>query len=89
MLEKITVHFILLFMDWKNVVTDPDEIKVFMALDGPNSTWRTAWGIARQAGLPEPRVLEVLKKYNLQLTRLSEVPSASGSPLVGLLEKVG
>ena len=89
MLEKITVHFMLLLMDWKNVVTDPDEIKVFTALDGPNSTWRTAWGIARQAGLPEPRVLEILKKYNLQLTRLSEVPSASGSPLAGLLEKVG
>lgn len=76
-------------MDWKNVVTDPDEIKVFMALDGPEHTWRTAWGIARQAGLPEQRVWEILKKHNLQLTRLSEVPSASGSPLVGLREKVG
>jgi hypothetical protein len=76
-------------MNWKAVVTDPDETKVFMALDGPNTTWRTTWGIARQAGLSEERVWEIMKKYNLQLTRLSDVPSASGSPLVGLLEKVG
>jgi hypothetical protein len=46
-------------------------------------------GIARQTGLPEQRVAEILKKYNLTLTRLSETPSLSGSALVGLIEKVG
>ena len=76
-------------MNWNAQVFDPDEIKVFMALDGPNFTWRTVGGIARQSGLSEERVLNILKKYNMTLTRLSEVPSASGSPLVGLLEKVG
>jgi hypothetical protein len=76
-------------MNWKDIVTDPDEKKVFMALDGPQDTWRTIGGIARQAGLPEERVAKILAKYNLRLTRLSETPSLSGSALVGLIERVG
>ena len=76
-------------MHWKDTIKDPDEMKVFMALDGPNYTWRTATAIARQTGLPEARVWEIMAKYNMQFTRLSEVPSISGSALVGLLEKVG
>lgn len=76
-------------MSWKETVTDPDEVKVFMALDGPTHTWRTMAAIARQTGLPESRVAQILAKYNLKLTRLSEVPSVSGQPLVGLIEKVG
>lgn len=76
-------------MNWKDVVKDPDEIKVFMALDAPSSTWRTASAVARQTGLTEARVWQILAKYNMQLTRMSEVPSISGSALVGLLEKVG
>jgi hypothetical protein len=76
-------------MKWKDTVTDPDEVKVFLALDGPQYTWRTMGGIARQTGLSEERVAAVLKKYNLKLTRLSETPAISGSALVGLIEKVG
>ncbi len=76
-------------MNWKDAVTDPDEVKVFLALDGPKHTWRTFGGIARQTGLSEDRVAQILAKYNLRLTRLSEVPSVSGSALVGLIEKVG
>ena len=76
-------------MDWKDVIHDPDEKLVFMALDGPSYTWRTVGGIARQTGLSEARVLNILSKYNLKLTRLSETPSISGQALVGLLEKVG
>jgi len=76
-------------MNWKDVITDSDEKKVFMALDGPKYTWRTVSAIARQTGLPEDRVLDILAKYNMQLTRLSETPGASGTPLVGLLERVG
>jgi hypothetical protein len=76
-------------VSWKSEITDPDEVKVFMALDGPKHTWRTFSGIARQTGLSEERVAEILKKYNLKLTRLSEVPSISGKDLVGLIERVG
>jgi hypothetical protein len=76
-------------MNWKDTVTDPEEVKVFLALDGPQYTWRTMSGIARQAGLSEERVAAILKKYNLTLTRLSETPAVSGSALVGLIEKVG
>jgi hypothetical protein len=76
-------------MRWQETVTDPDEIKVFMALDGPQYTWRTMSGIARQTGLSEARVAQIFAKYNLTLTRLSETPSVSGSALVGLIEKIG
>lgn len=76
-------------MRWEETVTDPDEVKVFKALDGPTYTWRTLPAVARQAGLPESRVAQILEKYDLKLTRLSEVPSVSGQPLVGLIEKVG
>jgi hypothetical protein len=76
-------------MSWQELVSDPEERLVFAALDGPNYTWRTIGGIARQTGLSEKRVSEILDKYNLSLTRQSEVPSISGSALVGLIEKVG
>jgi len=76
-------------MSWQQTVTDPDEIKVFMALDGPDYTWRTVSAIARQTELSEAHVARILAKYNLKLTRLSETPSVSGSALVGLIEKVG
>ncbi len=76
-------------MNWKDTVTDPEEKRVFQALDGPQYTWRTIGGIARQAGLTEARVQEILTKYNLTLTRQSETPAVSGSALVGLIEKVG
>jgi DNA-directed RNA polymerase sigma subunit (sigma70/sigma32) len=76
-------------MNWQQTVTDPDEIKVFNALDGPDYTWRTMSGIARQTRLSEERVSQILARYNLKLTRLSETPSISGSALVGLIEKVG
>lgn len=76
-------------MSWRTTVTDPDEIKVFMALDGPNYTWRTIGGVARQTGFSEQTVAQILAKYNLSLTRLSETSSISGSALVGLIEKVG
>jgi DNA-directed RNA polymerase sigma subunit (sigma70/sigma32) len=76
-------------MNWHETVVDPDEIKVFMALDGPEYTWRTMSAIARQTGLSEERVAQILAKYNFQFTRLSQTPSVSGSALVGLIEKVG
>jgi hypothetical protein len=75
--------------DWKQTVTDPDEIKVFMALDGPGHTWRTFGGVSRQTGLSEEQVAQILKKYNASLVRLSETPSISGNALVGLIQKVG
>jgi len=76
-------------VSWQETIKDPDEIKVFMALDGPAYTWRTMRAIARQTGLTEDRVEQILAKYDLQLTRLSPTPSVSGSALVGLIEKVG
>lgn len=76
-------------MSWEEIISDPDERKVFAALDGPASTWRTIPAVARQTGLPESRVSQILDKYDLHLTRRADVQSISGEPLVGLIEKVG
>lgn len=76
-------------MSWKEVIQDPDEAKVFVALDGPGMTWRTASAIARQTGLPETSVNEITRKYTPTLIRLSAIPSITGSTLIGLLERVG
>ena len=76
-------------MSWEEIITDPEERKVFAALDGPAYTWRTLSAVARQTELPESRVSQILDKYNFKLTRRSTVPSISGQPLVGLIEKVG
>lgn len=85
-MPKESEHMI---MSWRDKVKNPDEIKVFKALDGPEYTWRTIGGIARQTGVPEERVAQILAKYHLKLTRMSDTPSVSGSALVGLIEKVG
>jgi hypothetical protein len=68
---------------------DRDEVLVFMALDGPLDTWRTEGGIARQTGLSEERVLEILKKFHPTFISFSDTPSILGNPLFGLAEKVG
>jgi hypothetical protein len=74
---------------WKQIITDPNEIKVFMALDGPTLTWRTFGGIARQTGLTEEYVAQIAAQYSPSLIRLSETPSLSGNALIGLVENVG
>ena len=76
-------------MSWRNTVSDPKEKKVFEALDGPDITWRTVSGVARQTGLAEAEVQEILNRYNPSMPRFANVPTASGSALVGLAERVG
>ena len=86
-LEIFKSRIKLPIMNWKNTVTDPDELKVLSAMDGPTITWRTVSAISRQVGLPESRVEEILAKYDLKLTRQAEVPSIFGSPLCSLIPK--
>jgi hypothetical protein len=38
MLEKPRERVTIIAMDWKDTVKDQDEIKVFLALDGPTVT---------------------------------------------------
>jgi hypothetical protein len=75
--------------NWHEIISDPEEVKVFNALDGPHCTWRTISGIARQTGLSEEQVAEIVAKYDLELTRQAETPSITGQPFVGLIENVG
>lgn len=74
--------------DWRGKVKGGKEIKVFLALDLDKYTWRTARAVARQTGLSEEQIWAVVKRYP-KLVRLSETPSISGDPLVGLISRVG
>ncbi len=75
-------------MSWKDTAKNPDEVKVFTALEEPN-TWRTIGGVSRDTGLSEEQVEAILAKYDLSLTTRSETPSVSGKPFVALIENVG
>jgi len=43
---------------------NPDECKVFEALDDPNWDARTVAGISRSTGLPQPEVLKILNAHS-------------------------
>ena len=86
--SEVTENGFMRAKDWREIVRNPDEIRVFEALDEPETTWRTAWGVAWDTGLPEDRVWEMLAKYIPTLIRFSTVPSVSGKPFIGLAEKV-
>ena len=76
-------------VNWRTKITNSEETKVFAALDGMGLTWRTTAALARQTKLSESQVNAILVKYSPSVIRISEVPSLSGSTLVGLTEKVG
>lgn len=41
---------------WTQIITDPEEIKVFQVLS--RRTWRTLLAISRESGLPEEEDIE-------------------------------
>jgi hypothetical protein len=53
---------------------------VLKALENPNYTWRTIAGIAKETGLDEETVHQVLKALGEEVIR-SEVPSEKGEGL--------
>ena len=79
----------LTIMDWRRTITDPNERKVLEALALPGYTWRTVGGVSRHTGLSQEDVELILRRYVPNVTRFSPCPSISGSPLVGLVERVG
>jgi len=67
----------------------PEEKRILAALNGRDVTWRTVSGVARDAQLSDEEVFKAFERFDGKLTTFATVPSASGSPLVGLLDKVG
>ena len=72
--------------DWRKLIADPAEKKVFDALEDPKWEWRTVEALSRLSGLPPDRVRRLLDAHP-GLVRKSVVPSADGSDLYTLQAK--
>ena len=71
---------------WQEIVTDPDERKVFEALEDPQWDFRTVEGMVRTTGLSEEAVQNVIEKFS-ELVRQSKVPDRKGRDLFTLARK--
>ena len=49
--------------DWRSVITDPQEIRAFEALEDSRWDWRTAAAVAKASGLSEAQVAHLPAKY--------------------------
>lgn len=72
--------------DWRNVVTDAAEVRIFEALEDPRWEWRTVPALSRASGLNDASVRKVLNKYR-QFIRQSLAASDSGEDLFILHER--
>lgn len=69
--------------EWKDVISAPEETKVFEALEDPRWNFRTVGGIAKSAGLEPETVHEILERRS-DLVRRSAVPGPGGGDLFTL-----
>lgn len=70
-------------LEWRSVVTDPREIKIFEALEDTRWRWRTVGALARESGMSPEDVRRVLNRYHL-LVRRSLYPGPGGEDLYTL-----
>jgi len=49
--------------DWRSVIRDPREIRLFEALEDTQFEWRTLDALKRESGLPEAEVIKVITRY--------------------------
>jgi len=75
-----------MFVHWRDLVTDPGEIKIFEALEDPRWEWRTIGALARASRMSEGDVIGVLNKYRGHIYK-SPVPNKKGESLFTLREK--
>ena len=72
--------------DWRPLISNPDERKVFEALEDSRWDFRTIRGLSASSGLPEERVRQVVMKYP-NLVRQSSVLDRDGRELYTLASK--
>jgi hypothetical protein len=69
--------------NWRKVVTAPEEVKIFEALEDERYEWRTVRALARETELPEEAVRKALAKYPV-LVRKAISLSVTGEDLYTL-----
>lgn len=72
--------------NWRTVVTDAAEVRIFEALEDPQWEWRTVSALSRASGVDDASVRKVLNNYP-QFVRQSLVPSHSGENIFTLHER--
>jgi hypothetical protein len=68
---------------WEEIITDPDERRLFVALADLQWDFRTIAGLSKQTGLPPNNISQILEKYP-NLVRKSPVPDLDGNILYTL-----
>lgn len=69
--------------DWRQVVTNPIERKIFEALEDPAWDWRTISALSSVGGLDAESTRQILRKYPV-LVRQSTVSGPKGEELYTL-----
>lgn len=69
--------------DWRQVVVDPTERRIFEALEDPRWDWRTISALSGVSGLDTESTRRILQKYPV-LVRQSTVPGPEGQELYTL-----
>jgi len=70
-------------LNWRDVITDEREKKIFEALDDNTWDWRTIRALSKASGLEPDNVLTIISQYP-HLIRRSAVPSEKGEELFTL-----
>src|SRR3990167_7426114 len=69
--------------DWRQVILDPVEKKIFEALEDPRWEWRTISTLSRVSGLVTERTRRILQTYPVLVRQLT-VPGPGGEELYTL-----
>jgi hypothetical protein len=72
--------------NWRDEITDPDELKVFEALSDPKYDFRTMNGIKKTSGLSVSKIKEILIKYR-HLIRESPIRNEKNQKLYTLISR--
>jgi hypothetical protein len=70
--------------DWRSVIKDPREVRMFESLEDPKFDWRTVAALKRESGLSDAEVLKVIALHP-ELIRQGK--SGSGEPIWTLQER--
>lgn len=70
--------------EWRKMVKDPSEIRVFEALEHERYLWRSMRALEKASGLTEEKIRKILEKY---ATLVREARSTSGEPIWALQER--
>jgi len=69
--------------DWRKIISDPIERRLFEALEDPRWEWRTISALSKATGLGPEDTRRILRKYPV-LVRQLEAPWPSGEELYTL-----